>query len=115
MVFQDDFVWKTEHGVQIHQNAKVDNNSFGKTSICLTLFFPKEIQCKDPDALSGVNFEVSTHSVGGIARYSCPRGSILQGNNTRTCLAKGQWSGKAPHCIRMYFLVLFNVVVMFVL
>lgn len=58
-----------------------------------------EIQCKDPDALSGVNFEVSTHSVGGVARYSCPRGFTLHGNDTRTCLTKGVWSGKPPTCI----------------
>lgn len=60
-----------------------------------------EIQCRDPDAFEGVTFKVSTHSVGGIAQYSCPRGHNMQGNSTRICLKKGLWSGVAPTCIRM--------------
>lgn len=58
-----------------------------------------EIQCRDPDSLNGVLFQISTHSVGGVAHYTCPRGHTLQGNSTRTCLTKGIWSGKAPVCI----------------
>lgn len=57
-----------------------------------------EIQCKDPDSLEGMSFKVSTHSVGGIAVYSCPRGYIMQGNSTRSCLKKGVWSGQSPSC-----------------
>ncbi|XP_025834968.1 sushi, von Willebrand factor type A, EGF and pentraxin domain-containing protein 1 [Agrilus planipennis] len=59
----------------------------------------KEIQCKDPDVLEGVMVSVSTYSVGGIAHYSCPRGHTMQGNSTRTCLIKGNWSERAPTCI----------------
>lgn len=57
-----------------------------------------EIQCKDPDSFEGVSFKVSTHSVGGIAQYACPRGHHMHGNETRTCLERGTWSGKAPTC-----------------
>ncbi|XP_017772932.1 PREDICTED: sushi, von Willebrand factor type A, EGF and pentraxin domain-containing protein 1 [Nicrophorus vespilloides] len=58
----------------------------------------KEIQCKDPDTFEGVSFQVSTHSVGGIAKYGCPKGHEMQGNSTRVCLEKGSWSGRAPSC-----------------
>ncbi|XP_049819209.1 sushi, von Willebrand factor type A, EGF and pentraxin domain-containing protein 1 [Aethina tumida] len=58
----------------------------------------REIQCKDPDALEGVTFKVSTRSVGGVAQYSCPRGHNMHGNSTRICLKKGVWSGSAPTC-----------------
>ncbi|RZC43271.1 sushi, von Willebrand factor type A, EGF and pentraxin domain-containing protein 1, partial [Asbolus verrucosus] len=58
-----------------------------------------EIQCKDPDSLEGMSFKVSTHSVGGVAVYSCPRGHIMQGNSTRVCQKKGNWNGQAPSCI----------------
>lgn len=66
-----------------------------------------EIQCRDPDAVSGVTFQISTHSVGGVAHYSCPRGHTMQGNATRICLQKGTWSGQAPACIRK-FIIKFN-------
>lgn len=57
-----------------------------------------EVQCKDPDAIEGVLFKVSTHSVGGVAVYSCPRGHIMQGNSTRVCMKSGLWRGQAPSC-----------------
>ncbi|KAK5642830.1 hypothetical protein RI129_008997 [Pyrocoelia pectoralis] len=58
-----------------------------------------EILCKDPDAFHGVHVQVSTHSVGGIAHYSCPRGHTMEGNSTRVCLKKGTWTGQAPTCL----------------
>lgn len=58
----------------------------------------KEIVCKEPEKLGSMIVQVSTHSVGGVAHYSCPRGSILEGNSTRICLSKGVWSGKLPNC-----------------
>lgn len=59
-----------------------------------------EIQCKDPDTFANVNYRVSTHSVGGVAQYYCPRGHMMQGNSTRICLKKGVWGGQAPSCLR---------------
>ncbi|GLV42687.1 furrowed [Carabus blaptoides fortunei] len=59
----------------------------------------REIQCKDPDAINGVLFQVSTHSIGGVAHYTCPRGHTLKGNATRICIKKGIWSGQTPTCI----------------
>ncbi|KAF5269538.1 hypothetical protein FQA39_LY08727 [Lamprigera yunnana] len=60
--------------------------------------FCVEIQCKDPDSLEGIQVQVSTHSVGGIAHYLCPRGHVMQGNSTRVCLKKGTWTGQSPTC-----------------
>lgn len=57
-----------------------------------------EIQCQAPDTIEGVTFKVSTHSIGGVAYYSCPRGFIMNGNSTRVCVHKGVWSGRAPGC-----------------
>lgn len=59
----------------------------------------REIQCKDPDTFANVNYRVSTHSVGGVAQYYCPRGHMMQGNATRICLKKGVWGGQAPSCL----------------
>lgn len=61
-----------------------------------------EIQCKSPDVLEGVLFKVSTHSIGGIAHYSCPRGHTMDGNSTRVCLKQGIWSGQTPTCRGTY-------------
>ncbi|KAJ8968851.1 hypothetical protein NQ317_005360, partial [Molorchus minor] len=59
----------------------------------------KEIRCKNPDAIEGVTYKVSTLSVGGVAQYHCPRGHMMQGNSTRICLKQGTWTGTAPTCI----------------
>ena len=34
------------------------------------------------------------------ATYSCMVGYVLVGEQTRTCQANGQWSGRAPFCRR---------------
>lgn len=47
--------------------------------------------------------QVSTHSVGGVAHYSCPKGHVMQGNSTRICLKNGIWNGRAPICNRKLF------------
>lgn len=46
--------------------------------------------------------QVSTHSVGGVAHYSCPRGYYMEGNETRVCLQNGSWSGSMPACFCKY-------------
>ncbi|CAH2008239.1 unnamed protein product [Acanthoscelides obtectus] len=58
----------------------------------------REIQCKEPKANKGVLYKVETRSIGGTVKYSCPKGYLIQGNSTRTCLKNGSWSGIAPEC-----------------
>ncbi|XP_029047436.1 E-selectin isoform X3 [Osmia bicornis bicornis] len=58
----------------------------------------KEIRCKDPEKEGVLSTQVSTHSVGGVAHYSCPRGYYMEGNETRICLQNGSWSGSTPAC-----------------
>lgn len=57
-----------------------------------------EIKCKDPDKVGMASTQISTHSVGGVAHYNCPRGYTMGGNGTRICLQNGSWSGQAPAC-----------------
>lgn len=38
-----------------------------------------------------------TH-VGSTATYSCSEGFVLNGEEFRTCLLSGEWSGDAPTC-----------------
>ncbi|KAJ8682121.1 hypothetical protein QAD02_017913 [Eretmocerus hayati] len=58
----------------------------------------KEIKCKDPDKIGMSSTQVSTHNVGGVAHYNCPKGYIMEGNKTRVCQQNGSWSGKPPAC-----------------
>ncbi|XP_058805446.1 sushi, von Willebrand factor type A, EGF and pentraxin domain-containing protein 1 isoform X1 [Phymastichus coffea] len=58
----------------------------------------KEIKCKEPDRIGTASTQISTHSVGGVAHYNCPRGYVMEGNATRVCLQNGSWSGRAPSC-----------------
>ena len=44
-------------------------------------------------SLTGTTFE-------STATYSCSVGYVLEGEQTRTCQATGEWSGTAPHCRR---------------
>lgn len=37
-------------------------------------------------------------SVGSLATFRCPRGRLLIGNETRTCLPNGHWTGRSPRC-----------------
>ncbi|KAG8224127.1 hypothetical protein J437_LFUL001821, partial [Ladona fulva] len=57
-----------------------------------------EITCAEPDTDSTMTAKVSSHSVNGVATYSCNLGGILEGNATRICMKKGIWSGKMPSC-----------------
>lgn len=58
----------------------------------------REILCKEPESEGAMTIQVSTHSVGGVAHYSCPRGTNMIGNSTRICSKKGTWTGKIPAC-----------------
>lgn len=123
MEYLDDCVWTMVPGVQTlrfvevsfpsllfsvvrlssHQEHQYQNSydlEYSGYRLTRSWFLFSEIQCRDPDAFEGVLFKVSTHSVGGIAHYSCPRGHSLQGNSSRVCLKNGAWDGKTPTCIR---------------
>ncbi len=39
-------------------------------------------------------------TVGSTATYSCNKGYVLFGEQTRTCQYSGQWSGEEPYCER---------------
>lgn len=57
----------------------------------------REIQCPEPEKENGMIVQVTTHSIGGIAKYSCEKGQHLTGNATRTCTKEG-WAGSMPIC-----------------
>ena len=42
---------------------------------------------------------------GSTATYNCNTGFILVGEQTRTCQASGEWSGKSPFCRRKYTVI----------
>lgn len=67
-----------------------------------------EIRCKDPEKEGVLSTQVSTHSVGGVAHYSCPRGFYMEGNETRVCLQNGSWSGSTPACFCKYIRLIFD-------
>ena len=37
--------------------------------------------------------------IGSVATYSCNEGFVLLGNQNRTCLPNGEWSGETPACV----------------
>lgn len=53
-----------------------------------------------PDLLSPVNgvVRLSGKTFGSTASYSCNNGLVLIGNQMRSCLATGTWSGSEPTC-----------------
>ncbi|CAH1169570.1 unnamed protein product [Phaedon cochleariae] len=60
----------------------------------------REIQCKEPElGMEDMTFNVDTFSIGGLAKYRCPKGHVMRGNDTRVCMKKGIWSGGPPTCI----------------
>jgi len=58
----------------------------------------KEITC---EKLESENVLITKFRPGGIASYTCPRGSELIGNSTRVCMETGEWSGAEPKCRAM--------------
>lgn len=47
-----------------------------------------------------MSVRVEQYNVGGIALYTCNKGSFMEGNNTRECTRKGHWTGEIPVCKR---------------
>lgn len=57
-----------------------------------------EITCEEPDMADHVIADAAIRTVGSIAKFSCPKGHYLVGNDTRVCLKNGRWAGKSPIC-----------------
>lgn len=77
----------------------IEKNSY---KFILKIIFERfaEIKCKDPDKVGIILTQTSTHGIGGIAHYHCPKGYYMEGNSTRICLQNGSWSGRSPSCFR---------------
>lgn len=104
-VLREDCVSRTGHGAATLQYVEVNTNhkhcGYIQSSIYTNLsmiFLISEIRCKEPELSDVLSAQVSTHSVGGIAHYACPRGFNMEGNYTRVCLQNGSWSGSIPAC-----------------
>lgn len=59
-----------------------------------------EITCPAFNVSEHLIVEAGMKLVGQVAKFSCTKGRYLVGNNTRTCLANGRWTGKNPVCKR---------------
>ena len=60
------------------------------------------VDCGEPDTPSngGVSDAITTE--GSTVVYSCDSGFVLCGDENRTCLSTGMWSGSVPDCISEY-------------
>ncbi|XP_055388118.1 sushi, von Willebrand factor type A, EGF and pentraxin domain-containing protein 1 [Condylostylus longicornis] len=59
----------------------------------------QSITCEELNPTNYLEISVmESRTVGSIVKYKCVRGRNLLGNNTRTCLKSGNWSGKPPLC-----------------
>jgi len=57
-----------------------------------------EIDCGSPGVLANGNVIHSNTTVGSTVMYTCDLPFILCGDDTRTCLSTGVWSGSLPSC-----------------
>lgn len=46
---------------------------------------------------------VTTRTIDSVANYTCNPGYALVGNDMRTCLETGIWSGEEPTCTSKYY------------
>lgn len=58
----------------------------------------KEITCAEPNLTDHLIVNEADRSVGSVAKFACPKGRFLVGNDTRQCQQNGQWTGKAAIC-----------------
>ena len=58
------------------------------------------MDCGDLDDPENGQVVLTGTTLRSIATYSCSVGYVLVGEQTRTCQANGQWSGRAPFCRR---------------
>ena len=68
----------------------------------LSCFFAaKELtMCNDPGLPEHGKRTVTSNLVTAVVTFSCDPGYFMVGNNQRTCLPTGQWSGSIPSCER---------------
>lgn len=65
----------------------------------LIVFFISSVaQCPGLDTPANGNIETTGMDFWDTATYSCNRGFILVGVDTRTCQANGAWSGNPAFC-----------------
>ena len=66
--------------------------------ISYSLFYVTVVNCGDlEDPTNGTVVFTST-LYKSVANYSCNTGYNLTGDNSRTCLNSGEWSGSQPNC-----------------
>ena len=61
--------------------------------------FASEIDCGSLDDPTNGEVSVSGTTLNSVATYSCNTGYTLTGDDMRTCLESGLWSGNVPSCI----------------
>ena len=68
----------------------------------ISIYCTTAIEC--PNLSNPANGRVSLNgiTVGSLATYECDPGFVLRGNERRSCLSTGRWSGSDPECVGMY-------------
>lgn len=63
----------------------------------------REVTCDNPEISENLIIEpLTSNGIGSTLQYKCPKGRTMIGNETRSCMINGQWSGKAPFCKRKF-------------
>ena len=63
------------------------------------IFTAKElVMCSDPGLPENGKRNVASNLVTAVVTFSCDLGYFLVGDNQRTCLPTGEWSGSIPSC-----------------
>ena len=64
--------------------------------------------CGDPGTLTSGQRNLSNTTYNSVVTYTCDVGYTLQGSNSSTCQANGQWTGSVPQCNGMLILNLID-------
>ena len=57
--------------------------------------------CGFPDVPPLGLIQIEDIVIGSVATYGCDEGFMLLGNQNRTCLSNGEWSGDTPDCVQI--------------
>ncbi len=60
--------------------------------------FISAVDCGDLSAPDNGFIAINSTTFTSTASYSCATGHELVGNDTRTCVESGNWSGNQPQC-----------------